>query len=171
MIRHAGLVALRLGGAWRGVLIEGGSGAGKSDLALRALQSGFRLVADDRTLVWASGGSLFGRAPDALAGLIEVRGLGVLAEPWIGFAEIALVVDCVADAAVERAPDLETLVIAGVAAPRLQVSALEPSAPAKLRRALRHLGAFRQQAYLESRFRSSPCSVAIAEGLRNRPGH
>ena len=52
-------------GGWRGALIEGPSGAGKSDLALRALDAGFRLVADDRVVVWTSGGRLFGRAPDA----------------------------------------------------------------------------------------------------------
>ena len=78
MIRHAGLVALRLGGSWQGVLIEGPSGSGKSDLALRAIEAGFRLVADDRVLVWTSEGRNYGRAPDALAGLLESRGAGVL---------------------------------------------------------------------------------------------
>ena len=71
MILHAGLVARRQDGYWRGVLIEGASGAGKSDLALRALDHGFRLVADDRVVVWASGGALYGRAPDSLAYLGE----------------------------------------------------------------------------------------------------
>ena len=61
MILHAGLVARRQDGYWRGVLIEGASGAGKSDLALRALDHGFRLVADDRVVVWASGGALYGQ--------------------------------------------------------------------------------------------------------------
>ena len=69
MIRHAGLVALRWRGDWQGVLIEGPPGSGKSDLALRALTEGFRLVADDRVLLWTSGGRLWGRAPDVLAGL------------------------------------------------------------------------------------------------------
>ena len=58
MIRHAGLIARRMGGVWRGVLIEGPSGAGKSDLALRALDQGFRLVADDRVVVWTDAGRL-----------------------------------------------------------------------------------------------------------------
>ena len=51
MIVHAGLVALRHGGLWRGALITGPSGSGKSDLALRCLEHGFRLVADDRVLL------------------------------------------------------------------------------------------------------------------------
>jgi serine kinase of HPr protein (carbohydrate metabolism regulator) len=81
MIRHAGLIAHRVAGTWRGALVEGPSGVGKSDLALRALDQGFVLVADDRTLVFVSGGELYGRAPDALAGLVEARGLGVLPQP------------------------------------------------------------------------------------------
>jgi serine kinase of HPr protein (carbohydrate metabolism regulator) len=149
MILHAGLVALREGGLWRGALILGPSGAGKSDLALRALESGFRLVADDRVSVWASGGALYGRAPAPLAGLIEARGHGVTPEPAIGLAEIVLAVRCVeAGAAIERTPDPATETIADVTVPLSFLDAREPSAPAKLRRALQHLGAAAQQAYL-----------------------
>lgn len=57
-----------------GVLLLGPSGAGKSDLLLRLLDIGFALVADDRVEIadgWAS-------APPALAGLLEIRGLGVV---------------------------------------------------------------------------------------------
>jgi serine kinase of HPr protein (carbohydrate metabolism regulator) len=65
MIRHAGLIARRSEGQWRGVLIEGGSGSGKSDLALRALDHGYRLVAEDRVLDSTDDGLLIGRAPQA----------------------------------------------------------------------------------------------------------
>jgi serine kinase of HPr protein (carbohydrate metabolism regulator) len=142
VIVHAGLVALRRGGAWRGALIAGASGAGKSDLMLRALEAGFRLVADDRTLVWASGGRLYGRAPERLGGLIELRGLGVLAEPALPLAEITLVVRCEAEhRPIERMPEPEDAEkVAGVLVPRLCVHALDASAPAKLGRALIRLG-------------------------------
>jgi serine kinase of HPr protein (carbohydrate metabolism regulator) len=141
VIRHAGLLALRLKGHWRGVLIEGPSGAGKSDLALRCLAAGFRLVADDRVLLWTSGGRLYGRAPDALAGLIEVRGLGVMAAPALNFSEIALVVACVeGPAAVERHPDPESAGLLGVSLPLRRLWPLEHAAPAKLRLALEYLG-------------------------------
>ena len=95
MILHAGLVALRLDGYWRGVLILGPSGAGKSDLALRALGAGFRLVADDRVVVWRSGGVLFGRAPEPLLGLLEARGHGIVRETPLAVAQIGLAVTCV----------------------------------------------------------------------------
>ncbi len=135
LIRHAGLIAIRLGGFWRGVLIEGPPGAGKSDLALRALEQGFCLVADDRVLLWTSGGRLYGRAPDPLAGLLEVRGLEVARVPALPLAEVALVARC---GAAERIPDPRRAEIAGVSLPLVEIDPREASAPAKLRRALDH---------------------------------
>ena len=140
VIRHAGLLARRLGGDWLGALIEGPSGSGKSDLALRAMDAGWSLVADDRTLLWACEGRLYGRAPDTLAGLVEVRGLGVLAARRRVYAEIRLAVRCVAAEAVERLPDTETLALLGVDLSLVRLAALEASAPAKLSRAMTHLG-------------------------------
>ena len=133
MIAHAGLIARRLHGLWRGVLIEGASGAGKSDLALRALDHGFRLVADDRVLLWTAAGRLYGRAPDVLAGLIEVRGVDVLPVPAVRFCEIVLKVRL---ATPERLPDPATETILGVAIPLLAADPFEASAPAKLSRAM-----------------------------------
>ena len=141
MIRHAGLIALRLGGRWRGALIEGASGVGKSDLALRALGSGLRLVADDYTAVFASGGRLYGKAPDSLAGLIEVRGLGVVQAPAIAFAQVALIVRCIdAPGAVERLPEPRFETLCDVTVPVFDLWPLEPAAPVKIRRMLEHLG-------------------------------
>ena len=142
MIRHGGMIALRLGGFWRGVLIEGPSACGKSDLALRALGEGFRLVADDRVLVWASGGRAWGRAPDSLAGLMESRGVGVLPVSAIPYAPIVLAIRCEASpGAVERWPAGETLDLAGVAVPLRPLWPFDPAAPAKLRRSIEYLGA------------------------------
>jgi serine kinase of HPr protein (carbohydrate metabolism regulator) len=141
MIRHAGLIARRVAGDWCGALIEGPSGVGKSDLALRALDQGFCLVADDRTLVFVSGGKLFGRAPEPLAGLIEVRGLGVLSQPYRPFCRIDLLVRCVAGPrAVERLPDPLFELIEDVSTPVLKLWPLEPAAPGKIRRMFERLG-------------------------------
>jgi hypothetical protein len=76
-IVHASCVARR--GA--GVLLMGGSGSGKSDLALRLIHEGWSLVADDRTVVAVTRGLLTAAAPASIAGLLEVRGLGILALP------------------------------------------------------------------------------------------
>ena len=74
--------------AGHGVLLVGPSGAGKSDLALRLLDRGFDLVADDRVEITAGVAS----PPAALAGLLEVRGLGVLHMPYLPSARLALLV-------------------------------------------------------------------------------
>ena len=72
---HATCVALRLrAGTWRAVLLRGPSGAGKSDLALRLIETGWRLVADDQTELSRQGKQLIATAPARIAGLIEARG-------------------------------------------------------------------------------------------------
>lgn len=140
MIHHAGLLALRQGGDWRGVLIEGPSGSGKSDLALRALDAGWSLISDDRTLLWACEGRVYGRAPDSLAGLIEARGVGVMSAGGRAYARIYMIARCVDAEAVDRLPNDETRALIGVSLPLVRLAALEASATAKLSRALTHLG-------------------------------
>ncbi|HEX4369731.1 MAG TPA: HPr kinase/phosphatase C-terminal domain-containing protein [Rhizomicrobium sp.] len=75
-----------------GVLILGESGQGKSDLLLRLMDEGGKLVADDRTELYAAKGRLCARAPKSIAGLIEVRGLGIVAQPFAKKAVLALAV-------------------------------------------------------------------------------
>jgi serine kinase of HPr protein (carbohydrate metabolism regulator) len=141
VIVHAGLIALHHQGRWKGVLIEGPSGAGKSDLALRALGRGFRLVADDRVKLWTSQDQLYGAAPKTLSGLIEARGLGVLAAPTRPFARISMIVQCIQmDGAIERTPDPAVRVHMGQALPLICLRPLEASALDKLVRALSLLG-------------------------------
>ena len=142
MIVHAGLIACRHAGRWRGILLLGPAGAGKSDLALRALDQGFRLVADDRTMVFVSEGRLFGRAPKALFGLMEVRGVGIVGCNPLPFSEVFLAVRCKTSALeVERMPEREPEGVLGVETPAIALWPLENSAPAKIRRAIEHLGA------------------------------
>jgi serine kinase of HPr protein (carbohydrate metabolism regulator) len=139
MIRHAGLVAKRRNGRWVGVLIEGASGSGKSDLVLRALAEGFRLVADDRAIVWASGGRLYGRVAPPLADLVEAHGVGVVREPQAPLTEIVLVVRLM-QGPHERMPEPDTIEIDHVSLPVIDLDGRQASAPAKLSRALDHLG-------------------------------
>ncbi len=71
------------------ILIVGPPGSGKSDLALRLLSHGFELVADDQVDITGSVAS----CPPALAGLLEVRGLGIMRLNWRAQARVALVVE------------------------------------------------------------------------------
>jgi HPr kinase/phosphorylase len=113
----------------RAVLIRGTSGAGKSRLALDLIEAGrggplrfARLVGDDRVHVQAACGRLLARPAEALAGLIEVRGLGILRLPYEPSAVVGLVVDLGANA--ERLPEAEErqVDIEGVSLPRLAVA-------------------------------------------------
>ena len=114
----------------RAVLIRGPSASGKSRLALELLEAArtgslrfARLVADDRVHLEALGGRLLARTPKALAGLIEVRDVGLLRVTHEPCAVIGLVVDLAAPAA-ERLPSTNerTTEIHGIALPRLPIA-------------------------------------------------
>ncbi len=169
MIVHAGLIARRCRGRWRGVLLEGNSGDGKSDLALRAMDIGFRLVADDRTLLFVSGTRLFGRAPNALGGLMELRGVGVLSFDRLDHVEIALVATCRPSARIERLPEPRWRDILGVSVPTIEIAPLEASAPAKLCRVIEALGSGAQPDYDAALPRTEPRSDVKAELLAPPP--
>src|SRR4051794_206683 len=94
----------------KGVLIRGGSGSGKSSLVLAMLTRDLvptRLIADDRVVLTAENGRLQASVPDKLAGLLEVRGLGLLRRPFVSPAQISLVVDLLPVAQCPRLPDGE----------------------------------------------------------------
>jgi HPr kinase/phosphorylase len=123
----------------RAVLIRGPSGAGKSRLALELIEVAdrkslrfARLVGDDRVHLQAAGGRLLVRPAEALAGLIEVRGLGVLRLPHEPAAVAGFVVDLAADAErLPAAPD-RRVVLQGISLPRLAVAEGAAALPAVL---------------------------------------
>lgn len=123
-----------------GVLLRGPSGSGKSDLALRLIDAGARLVADDQVELRMIEGTVMASAPASLAGLMEVRGVGILTVPSASAAPLALVVDLVAPEAVERLPDLPWCDVAGGRLPRLSLAPFEASTPAKVRLAVAAAG-------------------------------
>jgi serine kinase of HPr protein (carbohydrate metabolism regulator) len=101
---HASAVAI---GA-TGVLIRGESGSGKSSLALGLIMADrkhCRLVADDRVVLAAKDGRLFASTPPEIAGLLEVRGQGLLPFPHLPSAAVGLVVDIVAPRVAPRMPE------------------------------------------------------------------
>ncbi|EBA06257.1 HPr kinase/phosphorylase [Sagittula stellata] len=127
---HASSVAV----AGRGLLIRGRSGAGKSSLALELMSRGATLVADDRTVVSLRDGQLWLDVPDAIRGMIEARGLGIL-NAQSAPASLAIVVDLDIEET-ERLPPVRTSTMLGMEVPLLHKSAC-PCFPAALIQYLR----------------------------------
>jgi HPr kinase/phosphorylase len=121
----------------KAALIRGPAGSGKSQLVLALIEAAAsgtlpfaRLVADDRAHIEARNGRLLVRPAPALAGLIEVRGLGIRRLPCERVAVVGLVVDLAA-ADAGRLPAREALETAleGVTLPRLAVAPGQPALP------------------------------------------
>jgi HPr kinase/phosphorylase len=128
----------------KAALIRGPAGSGKSHLVWELLQSAAqgalpfaRLVADDRAYVEACAGRLLVRPADTLAGMLEIRGLGIRHLPYEAVAVVGLVIDLAATDA-ERYPAVEAqkASVDGVSLPRLAVA---PGVPA-LATVLAYLG-------------------------------
>lgn len=118
-----------------GVMLIGPSGSGKSDLALRLIDRGARLVSDDYTEVREHADGLRATPPATIAGKIEIRGLGIQQMPYIPDVPVAIVVSL--GGAVARMPERgESIEIAGVALPLVALDAFAASAPIKVELAL-----------------------------------
>lgn len=89
LILHATSVSVE----GKGVLILGDSGTGKSSLALQMIALGAELVSDDRTVITPDTDMLIATAPNAIHGMIEARGVGLLRCPAAGPTPLALVID------------------------------------------------------------------------------
>jgi serine kinase of HPr protein (carbohydrate metabolism regulator) len=120
----------------RGVLLLGDSGAGKSDLALRLIDRGARLVADDRVDLAREDASVMLSAPPRLAGLLEIRGVGIVRVDPLADVPLALAVRLVPRQSVERLPEDATHEFLGLAVPSIALDPFELSAPIKVKWAL-----------------------------------
>jgi serine kinase of HPr protein (carbohydrate metabolism regulator) len=134
---HATAIAL----GDKAALIRGPSGSGKSDLALRCIAAAAlahsplraELVSDDQVCLTLSDGAIVVGPPPAIAGKIEVRGLGILTLPYRPSARLALIVDLVPAADVPRCPlDAVVATYLGVEIPVLRLAAFQLSTPVKL---------------------------------------
>jgi HPr kinase/phosphorylase len=144
LLIHGTAIAIETATGPRAALIRGSSGSGKSDLSLRCLAvppnalSGSvpRLVADDQVVVTPvasdTGVILMVSAPQVILGQLEVRGIGVIEVPVVALARLVLVVDLVPPAQVERMPEIEHCVVAGVQVRRLALAPFEASSALKL---------------------------------------
>jgi len=143
---HGTAIAL----AGRAALIRGAPGSGKSDLALRCLAQATSdlisgqalLVADDQVYAEVLDGKIQLGCPEPIRGLIEVRGVGIVAVPAQGSAMLELLVDLVPRHEVERLPDPEAAAeLFGIRIRRLGLYPFDASAPLKLLLALQGKGA------------------------------
>ena len=129
--------------AWNGkaVLILGPSGSGKSDLALRLIDQGAELIADDLVELTRSGALVMAAfpadAPPDLKGRIEARGLGIVAVPAAAApVALALVIEATPAPDVERLPKSTSYQWFDMDIPTLRLALLEASTPTKVRLAL-----------------------------------
>jgi serine kinase of HPr protein (carbohydrate metabolism regulator) len=132
----------------RGVLLLGPPGSGKSDLALRLIDGAGRgtgtrlmeavLVADDQTVVAREADRLLASPPGALAGKIEVRGLGILRCRHRATTHLALSVRLTAAGTIDRMPNpsKSRFDLLGVKLPLVLIDPLAASAPARVRAAM-----------------------------------
>jgi HPr kinase/phosphorylase len=122
-----------------GVLIRGPSGSGKSDLALRLIDEGAVLVADDYCQLSNRDGQLTAACPAAIKGKLEVRGIGIVTRPAQEQCTIELLIELKGKHLVERMPENPTTTVEGVIVTCFSIDPFCVSATAKIRAAVAHV--------------------------------
>ncbi len=131
---HASCVSIE----GRGVLLLGPSGAGKSDVALRLIDGGAKLVSDDQTEVRLEKNVLIAAAPEKLAGLLEIRSVGLARMEAEKGVPLALAVDLAQSGeALERMPETSFLPLLGQQIRKVRLPGLAASTPAVIRAVLK----------------------------------
>ncbi len=125
--------------AGKGVLLCGDSASGKSDLALRLIDRGACLVADDQVCLESKSKGVFATAPQRLRGFLEVRGLGIISMPVTGGSYIKLIVHLDKGLEIPRLPEIQTENLLDVSIFSLTLNSFEQSVPIKIELALEDL--------------------------------
>lgn len=120
----------------KGVLLMGEPGMGKSDLALRLIDRGAKLVADDQVELILKGRNILASCPKSIVRLLEVRGVGIFQMPIRKSAVVALVIQLAKQEWIERLPYPEPYLCEGISIPQLRLCAFEHSAVIKVEMAL-----------------------------------
>ena len=115
-----------------GVLIKGKSGIGKSDLALRLIDSGATLISDDLTICKKIDDYLYLYPHSETKGLLEVREIGIMTVPYVENIKLTLVVELV-EKEFERMPGMMSCSILGIKFPKIKIFGKNSSAVAKIK--------------------------------------
>ena len=126
-----------------GVLIRGKSGIGKSDLALRLIDSGATLISDDLTICKKIDGYLYLYPHSETKGLLEVREIGIMTVPYVENIKLTLVVELVEEQ-FERIPRIMSCNILGMKFPKIQIFGKSSSAVAKIKIKLNQIRSYVQ---------------------------
>jgi len=123
----------------KGVLLRGPSGAGKSDLALRLIEKGCLLVSDDQVVLSRKNQQIIASPPPSLAGLLEVRGVGICSFDYVEHCDLAVIFDLGPGIVPERMPEISSQqhALLGVDITLMQLDPFQASAAAKVQAALR----------------------------------
>ena len=115
-----------------GVLILGDSGSGKSDLALRLIDSGATLISDDISICRKNLNNIYLYCPPEIKGLLEVREIGVITVPFVERIKLRLVVNLKSNNN-ERFPKESSFRILGIKIPIINIEGKNSSAVAKIK--------------------------------------
>ncbi|MAH78739.1 MAG: aldolase [Rickettsiales bacterium] len=115
-----------------GVLIIGPSGSGKSDLALRMIDSGATLISDDITTCRKINGSISLFSSEKIFGLIEVRGIGIIKVPYVENIKLKMIVK-LTNQMIDRMPQEKKKKVMGISFPIIEIQPKEVSATAKIK--------------------------------------
>jgi HPr kinase/phosphorylase len=119
-----------------GVLFRGPPGSGKSDLALRIIDSGGQLIADDQTIITRMGDRIITSSPASIRHKIEVRGIGIMTFSAKKEAPLTLILDMLPPVNIERIPQVRFCDYLDVKIPVLGISPFENSATTKVKLAI-----------------------------------
>lgn len=116
-----------------GILLLGESGSGKSDLALRLIDAGAKLVADDRVNISIQNDQMLASPVSALKGKMEIHGVGILSMKYIHNTVLTIAVTLVPRESVERLPEPAWYTREDIRIPVFSLHAFDASTPAKIR--------------------------------------
>lgn len=115
-----------------GIAILGESGVGKSDLALRLIDSGATLISDDITLLSKNNYDILLYGLSKTKGLLEVREVGIITVPYIEGIKLRLIVE-LRDSDLERIPERKYVRMLGKNFPKIEINGKNSSSVAKIK--------------------------------------